>query len=78
MHFLRNGLIVGSFNPEERGARYKAEKDWPPRSPVPIWTIRQLIASDFRFVASNPEKLAEYRRRFGYQERYAVADGTSS
>ena len=65
MHFLRSGLIVGSFNPEERGVRYKPEKNWPPRSPVPVWTVRHLIASDLRFVASNPAKLAEYERRFG-------------
>ena len=61
-YFILRGLMVGTFNPEEPD--YDPKLDWPPRSPVPILAIRQMIESDHKFLHDH-EGIEAYTKRFG-------------
>jgi hypothetical protein len=60
--FVSQGLMLGTFNPDERGEPANAD-GWPPRSPHPVLAIRRMIRTDLRFLRS-PQFRTQFADRF--------------
>ena len=66
--YVSRGLMIGEFHqgPPDKAGLWNPDFR-PLRSPLPLLAIRQMVPTDFPFLADDPELVAAYLSRFGHR-----------